>query len=547
VARIRDTSVEAVKVAADMLAVVGGRTQLRRSGARWMGRCPFHEERTPSFSVSPEKGFYYCFGCQRGGDLISFVQEIEGVDFAGAVEWLADRFAVPLEYEEMTLQAEARRKRAKRLHELLDQAASFYERYLWDSQAGGPARDYLAGRGLREEVCREFRLGLSLGGSTLTRKAREKGFTLDELRAAGLANAGGLDYFSQRLMFPLADARGRVVGFQARKLREDDPLRGKYVNSPEGELFRKGDLLYGLHLARTAIAKQGRALVVEGNPDVIALRQAGFDPVVASMGTALTERQLKELARLTRRLVLCFDGDAAGEAATLRGMELAARLGFELRIVTLPPGLDPADVPDGFEDQIARAESYLGYRVRLEIERAPDRQEAFVRAREVLAQFEDSPERQAALRVLADRLDLPRETLAGLAPVAQRRTGAVSSKLVDAGERLERDALAGCIAHPTLVRVLAELGPEHFDLELHRRIRAHLLEPARTDPELVSLLAELDARADSEGIDADTTEQLLLRLRERRLKRELETADDDRLSDLQHALARVRTAFREFA
>jgi DNA primase len=547
VARIKQSSVEEVKAAADMVAVVSGRTQLRRTGARFTGRCPFHEERTPSFSVNAADKLFYCFGCGKGGDLVSFVQDTESLDFAGAIEWLGNRFGVQLEYEETSPQWEAQRERSKRLLDLLDQAASFYERYLWDSQAGGPARDYLASRGLREEVCREFRLGLALGGTTLARKAIEKGFTPAELTAAGLANRRGGDYFAQRLLFPLADARGRVLGFQARKLREDDPLRAKYVNSPEGELFRKGDLLYGLHLARAAIAKGGRACVVEGNTDVLALRQTGFEPVVASMGTALTERQLKELARLTRRLVLCFDGDAAGEAATLRGMELAAAHGFELRVVTLPPELDPADVAEDFEQRLSAAESYLAYRVRLEIERAPDRQEAFVRVREVLARFDDSPERQAAMRLAADRLDLPKDTQAGLAASARPATGSVSPKLLSAGDRLERDALAGCLAHRELLRVLAELGPEHFDVELHRRLRAHLLAPGEADGDLVTLLAELDARAASEGIDVETTEQLLLRLRERRLRRELDTADDERLADLQQALAKVRTAFREFA
>ena len=162
----------------------------------------------------------------------------------------------------------------------------------------------------------------------------------------------GGDYFPRRLMFPLCDARGRIVGFQARKLHEDDPLRGKYVNSPEGDLFHKSSILYGLHLARTAISKQDRAAVVEGNTDVIALRQAGFEPVVASMGTALTERQLRELGRLTRRIFLCFDADAAGQEATLRGMELAAAQGFDVKVVTLPRGQDPADAPEGFEERL---------------------------------------------------------------------------------------------------------------------------------------------------------------------------------------------------
>jgi DNA primase len=548
--RIAQRSVEEVKAAADIVAVVSDRTQLRRSGARLTGRCPFHEERTPSFSVNPHEKLFYCFGCGKGGDLVSFVQDVENLDFAGAIEWLADRFGVRLEYDESTPGWEARQARGKRLHDVLEQAAGFYERYLWESQAGGLARDYLAGRGLGEEVCREFRLGLALGGTTLARKALDKGFTRDELLAAGLLNRRGNDYFAQRLMFPLADARGRMVGFQARKLREDDPLRAKYVNSPEGELFHKSAILYGLHLAGAEIRRQGRAVIVEGNTDVIALRQAGFTPVVASMGTALTERQLKELSRIASRLVLCFDGDAAGEAATLRGMDLAAAQGFELRVVTMPPGLDPADVADRFESLLGRAESYLLYRVRLEIERAEDRQEAFVRVREVLSRAEDSPEKQAALRLAADRLDLPKETQAVLAPgvaSATRAADGASPRLLDAGERLERDALAGVVRHRSLVRVLAELGPAHFDSPAHRQLVEVLVDGTSPESDLVSLLAELDARAASEAIDEETAEQLLLRLRERRLRRELEDADDERLPDLQQKLATVRTAFRGFA
>jgi DNA primase len=540
-ARIKDASVEDVKAAADMVAVVSGRTQLRKTGPRYLGRCPFHEERTPSFSVNAVEKFYYCFGCGAKGDLITFVRETEQLDFAGAIEWLADRFNVQIEYEETTPQQDARRRRRERLFEVLDAAASFYERYLWDSQAGSLARDYLAGRGLAEDVCREYRLGLALGGSTLVRKAVERGFTREELAASGLVNRRGNDYFSGRLLFPLADARGRVLGFQARKLREDDPLRAKYVNSPEGELFRKGDLLYGLDRARAAIAKQERAVVVEGNTDVLALRQAGIEPVVASMGTALTERQLKELSRLTTRLWLCFDGDAAGEAATLRGMELAAAQGLEVHVVALPVGFDPADLADGFEQRLGSAETYLGYRVRLEIERATDRQEAFVRVREVLSRFEDSPQRQDAIRYAADKLDLPKETQAGLAPRAgASSTGQVSPRLLDAGARLERDALAGVTAHRSLVPTLTELGPEHFDSEEHRRLREQIISGGEIDP-------ELDARAAIEGIDERTAKELLLRLRERRIRRQLADADPARTLELQATLARIRDAVEQLA
>ena len=542
-ARIKDAAVEEVKAAADMVAVVSARTPLRKVGARYTGRCPFHEERTPSFSVNAHDKLYYCFGCGAKGDLITFVRETEQLDFAGAIEWLADRFNVKLEYEQASPQDDARRRRRERLLSLLDAAASFYERVLWDSQAGGLARDYLAGRGLGEDVCREYRLGLALGGTSLARKALDKGFTRDELLAAGLLTRRGSDYFARRLLFPLADARGRVLGFQARKLYEDDPLRAKYVNSPEGELFRKGDLLYGLDRARGAIAKQERAVVVEGNTDVLALRQTGLEPVVASMGTALTERQLKELGRLTRKLYLCFDADAAGEAATLRGMDLAAAEGFDVRVVALPRGTDPADVAASFEQRLGKAAGYVLHRVRLELDRAADRQEAFVNAREVLGRFEDSPERQEALRLVADRLDLPRETQAGLAP---RRGAAappaLSPKLLSAGERLERDALAGVATHPELSELLQGLSPEHFDSELHRRVREHLLAPREADRELVELLAELDARADAEGIDDATTKELLLKLHERKLRRELQHAGLEQTKQLQEELERVRSA-----
>jgi DNA primase len=548
VARIRDASVREAVDAADMVEIVSARTQLRRSGARWTGLCPFHDEKTPSFSVNPADKLFYCFGCGKGGDVISFVRETEQLDFAQAVEWIAERYRVTLEYEESSPEQDAARDRRERLLSLLEQATRFYERFLWESPRGEAARAYLSDRGLGEEVCRSYRLGLAPGAATLARKAHEKGFIAAELAAAGLVNRRGNDYFNGRLLFPLADARGRVRGFQARKLREDDPLRAKYVNSPEGELFRKGDLLYGLDRARTAIAKQERAIVVEGNTDVLALRQAGLEPVVASMGTALTERQLKELSRLTHRAWLCFDGDAAGEAATLRGMELAAAGGFDVRVVTLPPGRDPADLADGFDELLGRAESYLSYRVRLEIERAGDRQEGFVRVREVLSRFEDSPERQDAARLAADRLDLPKETQAGLAPRGGRgATGEISPRLLEKGSRLERDALAGVAAHPELRDVLAELTPDHFDTELHRRAREHLLEAGEPDDELVPLLAELDARAAAEGIDEETATELLLRLRERQLRRELESADLERTKELQEQLAKIRATAANLA
>ncbi|HEV7132997.1 MAG TPA: DNA primase [Gaiellaceae bacterium] len=545
-ARIKDASVEAVKGAAEILPVVEDYVRLRKAGGTYKGLCPFHQERTPSFTVTPARGTYKCFGCGEGGDAISFVERMEQVDFVGAIESLAKRFGVQIEYEEISPEADRERRRKERLGQLLERATGFYERILWESEQGAFAREYLASRGLGEEVCRGFRLGFAPGGATLSRGAQKEEFTRDDLLATGLANTRGNDYFQRRLLFPLADARGNVRGFQARRLYDDDRLQAKYVNSPESELFKKGDLLYGLDTARQSIAKDDRAVVVEGNTDVIALRQAGFMPVVASMGTALTERQLRELSRLTKRLFLCFDSDAAGAEATLRGMELAVGQGFDVQVVSLAKGTDPADDPKAFEAQLAKPVSYPVHRVRLLNEKARDKQSAFAAIRTFLASIPDSPERQDALRLAADLLDLPPETQAGLAPArGSSRAGIVSPRLLDAGARLERHALAGVAAHPELKPILAELGPEDFDSELHRRARAHLLGQEPPDGELTPLLAELYALADEESIGVPTAKQLLLGLRERRLERELAAATNGRVLQLQQALIRIRAEIRD--
>jgi hypothetical protein len=230
-------------------------------------------------------------------------------------------------------------------------------------------------------------------------------------------------------------------------------------------------------------------------------------------------------------------------------MELATSLGLDVRVVTLPKGQDPADAPAGFEARLGGAESYILYRVRLELDRTPDRQEAFVRAREILQRNEDSPEWQDALRLLAGRLSLPKETLSGLTPKGGVRTltEELSPKLLEKGERLERNALAACVAHPGLVKWLAELAPEHFDSELHRRFRAYLVDGGELESDLVALRAELDARGAREGLDERTGKELLLNLRERRLRRELAHAEFEQMRELQTQLERVKDAILELA
>ena len=541
-ARIKDESVDRVKAAMEIVPLVEDTVRLRKSGGSFTGLCPFHQERTPSFTVSPARGTFKCFGCGEGGDAIAFVMKRDSIDFVEAIELLARRFGVELEYEESSPEQDRKRARDERLRALLERAAEFYGRVLWDSETGAPAREYLASRGLGEEVCREFRIGYAPGGGQLTGRARQEGYSQEELLAVGLANRRGNDYFQRRIVFPLTDARGRVRGFQARKLHDDDPLQAKYVNSPEGELFRKGDLLYGLDTARTPIAKEDRAVIVEGNTDVLALRQAGFAPVVASMGTALTEAQLRELARLTKRLFLCFDSDAAGQDATLRGMELAVRDGFTVRVVPLPQGTDPADDPAAFQQRLGSPVSYPVHRVRLEHARATDPQAAFASIRAFLTSLPDSPEHLEAIRVAADLLDLPPETQSGLAPArgSARTAGVVSPRLLDAGQRLERSTLAGVAANEALRSELEDLRPELFDDELHRRARAYLLGEESADGELSSLLAELYAIAETDSITEETARQLLLRLRVRGIRRELASSEGERTRELREELIKLQ-------
>ncbi len=215
-ARIKDASVEAVKQATDIVTLVEGYTRLRKSGSRLVGLCPFHQEKTPSFGVSPDRGTFKCFGCGEGGDAIAFVEKQENLDFVGAIEWLADRFGVRLEYEETSPAQDQARKRRERLFQVLDRAATFYERYLWESEAGGFARNYLSSRGLGEKIARDFRLGLAPGGAALVRAAAENGFTRDELAAAGLVNRRGNDYFATGSTTRARRSRSRIVRSSSR-------------------------------------------------------------------------------------------------------------------------------------------------------------------------------------------------------------------------------------------------------------------------------------------------------------------------------------------
>src|SRR5918992_560316 len=403
-----------------MAELVGAKTDLRRVGSRWTGLCPFHDERTPSFSVDPDRGLYHCFGCGVGGDAIRFVQETEALDFPEAVEALAERYGVRLEREEDDPGAERRRRRKERLHALLERAARFYAAYLWDSREAKRAREYLEGRGLSEAIAREFRVGYAPSAwDRMTLGAQQSGFSAEELMAAGLAQRGRggtlYDRFRGRIMFPLADARGRVLGFGARAMAEG---RGpKYLNTSENELYHKGRQLFGIDLARKEAAKSGRIVVVEGYTDVLALHQAGIRESVAIMGTALTQEQMAELGRAAPLVVLALDADRSGQEAMLRA---AQHGGVELRAVEMPEGTDPADLvanggAEAFAERLGSALAMIQFQVRrvladAELGTPTGRDRALEEARGLIAA---TPERTAMrdelVREVADRLDVPAE------------------------------------------------------------------------------------------------------------------------------------------
>jgi DNA primase len=346
---------------------IGRRVRLTRKGREYSGLCPFHNEKTPSFTVNEEKGFYHCFGCGAHGDIIKFSMETESLSFPESIEKLADEAGLAL-----PVQTAGDREQASRrveLHDVLEAATGWFESQL-QSAGGQQARDYLKNRGLSPKTITDFRIGLAHKGRTQMRDAMlARKFTEQQLIDTGLVikpEDGGpaYDRFRDRIIFPIEDARGKVVAFGGRALGD---AKAKYLNSPETSLFHKGQLLYNLPKARAAIRSTDRLVVVEGYMDVIALAQAGFPEAVAPLGTALTEQQMLQLWRLTPEPILCFDGDNAGLRASTRAMERVLPLlkpAHSLRFAYLPTGEDPDSLvttagPGAFENILSEAKSLI--------------------------------------------------------------------------------------------------------------------------------------------------------------------------------------------
>ena len=614
-------SKDRVRDAVDFLELVGARTELRRAGpARYEGLCPFHDERTPSFGIDPAQKVYYCFGCQASGDVFTFVQETEGVDFKGALELLAERYGVELQREEEDPKEAERRKRRDRLLELLSRTTAYYERYLWESEEAAKAREYLLGRGLGEEILRAFRVGYAPSAwDRVLSASRKGGFSERELYDTGLAQrskenppsgrTGGrlYDRFRSRIMFPLADVRGRVLGFGARAMGAEQ--RPKYLNTSDNEIYHKGLQLYGADLARAHATKAGEVIVCEGYTDVIALHQAGIRNAVGLLGTALTAEQVGELARMAQTVLLALDADTAGQEAMLKAFRLANKRNLELRVVMLPVGTDPADLiqRDGaaaMQDAVKRSISFVSFRAERVLasgdpSNAEEQDRMIDELRPVFAELPPSALRMSLTQTVDSRMALPdglaEKLLAAPARAPQRGAGAGQGPRRGVGggegrgeaegrgggegeqgrarqprvseltrrEETERAFLALCIASPEEgAAALEGLDiDEHFSSGLLRRaarrlragdLRAPMDDPPgaqerlEDDPQLKGLLAELVVEAGGERSDTAMLEVQRLQLELARVDRQIQRArgqDGGDISTLAQRKAQVKRDF----
>lgn len=584
-----------VRDAVDMVTLVSGRTELRRAGAtEWVGLCPFHDERTPSFGVNADEKLYHCFGCQASGDAFTFVMDTEGLDFSAALEALADRFGVQLQTEAEDPAAAARRARRERLYTVLSRTAAYYARYLWESTEATEAREYLVGRGLAEQTLRAFRVGYAPSAwDRVLMASRRAGFTEDELLAAGLAQRSHstpgrvFDRFRRQVMFPATDARGRVLGFGARAM--GDRRGPKYVNTPDGELYHKRRVLFGIDRARATAARMGRVVLVEGYTDVLALHQAELTNSVGIMGTSFTEEQLSELERLVGAegvLELCLDADSSGQEAIIRAAGMAAGRKLELRVVPLPEGLDPAELiqrdgPEALRERVQRSVPFVVFQVdrildRADVSSAEGRDRAVAELRPALAAVPPSILRDELLRKVAGRLELSEARVAGLlaqggsatTPTSQAGSGSRPASMTDSAPdrgpadpaiRAERLFLVMCIALPPAGRAaLQAIDPQqHLTSERLRRAARHLAGQTEMplsgldadDEELARVMAELVAQAGRIGqVTIEQLEQQRLLLERARLERAIRRAREQRapgIRDLAREREDVLGAIRE--
>ena len=420
-----NTNLEEIKSRLNIVDVLGEYLRLERSGTGYRALCPFHNEKSPSFMVSEEKQIWHCFGCQKGGDIFSFVMEIEGLEFREALKQLAEKAGVKLE----RFDAGASEKK-NQIAEILELATKFYEHQLWNGPGKTKIMDYLKERGLKDETIKLFRLGYApKGWRNITQFLTKRGYALEEINKTGLlvrkagtnnSQSEYYDRFRERIMFPICDYSGKVLGYSARVEPGGDETQAKYVNTPETEVYHKSKILYGIDKAKSKIRQLDYVLLVEGNMDVIASYQAGLENVVAVSGTALTTTQLDILKRYTKNLKMLFDMDEAGEAATKKSAKLCLEKDFSLQIVELPFGKDAADVarnsPEKLLEAVGKAQNAMEHFfrktfIRYDSSQAEGKRQISAQLLEMISHLSNNVERSHWLKKLASDLDVSETAL----------------------------------------------------------------------------------------------------------------------------------------
>ena len=522
-AKINEDDIEALRDKADIVEVISGYTQLKRSGGHtFKGLCPFHSEKTPSFTVDQAKGLYFCFGCGEGGNIYKFVEKQESLPFPEAVEWLARRVGYDLRYEEMR-PGEKRAYGIKlRLVQANNEAADFFHSSLMGSPDALPARQYLKERGFGKEVAERWKLGYSPGRDSLCRHLMSKGFTREEIVQADLGRNserdGSLyDTFRQRIMFPTWNLQGDVVGFGARLMPGAEGP--KYLNTSETPVFAKSRVMYGLDRAKSSVARGNAAVVVEGYTDVIALHEAGIAEAVATNGVALGESHFEQLKKFASRAILMFDADQAGAGATERGFGLHRKIGLEVLVAPLPPGRDPADVvredgAEGLRSILTSAKPLIEFKLRQEISRArldtPEARSAAVNvAVQVLGSHPDPVSRHEYVFMAAKMIGVDAEVVQRA--LGEQRPGTSDGGAIPARERdrrlpghvkVEREALQLLLTRtretiPWATHVEESDFTSSSRREIFRIVResGENLDPAhvsqKLSPETVPMFAEL--------------------------------------------------------
>lgn len=487
--------IERIREQADLVEVAGEYLRLTKKGKDYVALCPFHQEKTPSFTVSREKQIFHCFGCGTGGNVFDFLMAMENLTFPEAVRQLAARTGITLP----AVRQEDEQKRARlenRLWEMNALAGEFYRQCLHDRPEGAPAREYLTRRGLQKEIVQRFGLGYAPDGwDSLLNYLQGHNYSLEEIILAGLAvlseRGRPFDRFRRRVIFPICNARGKIAGFGGRILGEGEP---KYLNSPETAVFNKRHLLYGLDLARPAIREQGFAILMEGYMDVISAHQAGVGNAVASLGTSLNPEQGRLLQRYTTEVVIAYDVDAAGVAAALRGLDMLQELGFQVRVVSIPEGKDPDEYlrthgRPAWDALVEGAQTLLEYKLDQVARTTSDKKKILQQVIGSVARMASPAEQEESIKLIAARLNLSWDAIKSELrrfQVEQRLRQPISDKianktyniLTDAKKIAEQEIIRLVIQKPEyLPRVKEELSEELIENPLLKKIYAVMKHP----------------------------------------------------------------------